>query len=80
MKKIGAMHHKRFSKHPLFTKFSLFLIVSDVCNISNKYRLPHKLAKKCFYARGLTYSISFQKHKLFTRILLVFTVDEVEIF
>ena len=35
-KKIGALHRKRFSKHPLFTTFSLFLKMSDVCNISSK--------------------------------------------
>ena len=34
--KIGALHRRGFSKHPLFTTFSLFLKVSEVCNISNK--------------------------------------------
>ena len=36
-KKIGALHRKRFSKHPLFTTFSIFLKVSEVCIISSKY-------------------------------------------
>ena len=35
-KKIGALHRKRFSKHPLFTTFSLILTESEVCVISNK--------------------------------------------
>ena len=35
LKKIGTLHHKGFSKH-LFTTFSLFLAVTEVCNISNK--------------------------------------------
>ena len=35
-KKIGALHRKRFTEHPLFTTFSLFLKVSDICNISSK--------------------------------------------
>ena len=47
-KKIGALHRKSFSKHPLFTTFSLFLKMSDVCNISSKCRLPNKSAKKLF--------------------------------
>ena len=34
-KKIGTLHHKSFSKHPLFTTFSLFLKVSEVCTISS---------------------------------------------
>ena len=36
-KKIGVLHRKRFSKHSLLSTFSLFLMVSEVCNISNKY-------------------------------------------
>ena len=36
-KKIGTLHRKLFLKHPLFTTFSLFLKVPQVCNISNKY-------------------------------------------
>ena len=36
-KNIGSLHRKRFSKHPLCTIFSLFLAMSEVCNISNKY-------------------------------------------
>ena len=40
-KKNGPLHRKRFPKHLLFTTFSLFLTVSEVCNISNKYWLPN---------------------------------------
>ena len=47
-KKIGALHRKRFSKHPLFTTFSIFLKVSEVCNISSKWWLPNKSANKIF--------------------------------
>ena len=47
-KKIGALHRKSFSKHPLFTTFSLFLKMSDVCNISSKCWLHNKSAKKLF--------------------------------
>ena len=36
-KKNGVLHRKRFSKHSLLSTFSLFLMVSEVCNISNKY-------------------------------------------
>ena len=41
-KNIGALHRKHFSKHPLFTTFSIFSTVGEVCNIQNKYWLPHK--------------------------------------
>ena len=47
-KKIGGLHREHFSKHPYFTPFSLFLTVSEVCNISNKYWLPNKSATKIF--------------------------------
>ena len=36
-KKIGALHRKHFTKHPLFTPFLLFLTVRQVCNIPCKY-------------------------------------------
>ena len=42
-KKKSALQCRRFSKHPLFPTFPLFLI-SDVCNASNKYWLPHESA------------------------------------
>ena len=35
--KPGVLYRKRFLKHPLFTTFSLFLKVSEVCNTSNKH-------------------------------------------
>ena len=47
-KTIGALHRKSFSKHPLFTTFSLLLKVSEVCNISSKCGLSNKSAKKIF--------------------------------
>ena len=47
-KKNGALHHKCFLKHPLFTTFSLFLKVSEVCNVSSKCWLPNKSANKIF--------------------------------
>ena len=47
-KKIGTLHRKSFSKHPLFTTFLLFLKVSEVCNISSKCWLPNKSANKAF--------------------------------
>ena len=86
-KKNGIFHRKVFSKHPLFTTFSLFLTVSEVCNISNKYWLHSKSTKNCFYTNTLhppsfqkrIYDIhprSFHKHQMFTTFLLVFTVDE----
>ena len=45
---MGALRRKRFSKHSLLTIFSQFLKVSEVCNISSKYLLPNKPAKKIF--------------------------------
>ena len=47
------LHRKRFSRHPLFTIFPLFLTVSEVCSISNKYLISYKWAKKCFYKETL---------------------------
>ena len=42
--KVGAVHHKSFSKYPVFTTLSLFLTMNKVCNISNKYLAPNKSA------------------------------------
>ena len=40
-KQIGALHRSSFSKHPLFTTFSLFLKMSEVCTIRKRlYNLP----------------------------------------
>ena len=87
--KNDALDRKRFSKHPLFTAFSLFLKVSEVCNISNKCWLPYKSLTKLFLYKAsetapsfpekncALHGTSFQKHPLFTPFLLVFTVDEV---
>ena len=36
-KKIGVLHCKKFSKHPLFITFSQFLKVGEICNISGKW-------------------------------------------
>ena len=47
-KTICVAHCKSFLKHPLFTRFSLFLPVSEVCNISSKYWLGYKLAWEIF--------------------------------
>ena len=48
-RKVGTLHHKRFSKHPLFTVFSRFWTVSEACNISNKYWLLNKSPRKTFF-------------------------------
>ena len=87
-KKLGVLHRKPFSKHPLFSTFSLILTLSEVCNIWNKYWLPKKSAKEVFLHKT-TYTLSLfqkdscalyrpilQKYSLFTTFLLVFTVDE----
>ena len=78
-----------FSKDPIFTTFSVFLKVSEVCNISSKYWLPNKLANKTFlyktpYAPPFfqikmcaLHRRIFQKHLLFTTFLVFLTVDEV---
>ena len=60
-KKIGALHPKTFSKHTLFTTFSLFLTVNEVYNISNKYCSPNKLPKKIFLRKTPYTAPSFTK-------------------
>ena len=50
-KKIGAVHRVHFSKHLLLTPFSLFLTMSELCNISNKYRLPNKSYKQNIFTQ-----------------------------
>ena len=60
-KKIGALHPKTFSKHTLFTTFSLFLTVNEVYNISNKYCPPNKLPKKIFLRKTPYTAPSFTK-------------------
>ena len=74
-KEICALHNKRFSKQAVFTTFSLFLIVSDVWYISNKYWLPNKSVKSP-YIPLLFRKKSNHKHALFNTFLLVLTVGE----
>ena len=57
-KKIGALHRE----HPLLTLFSLFLSVSEVCNISNKYWLPNKSATKIFLRNGFAKHLTLLLH------------------
>ena len=45
-KTIDALHRESFSKHPILTAFSVFLKVSDVCNISSKDWVPNKSVNK----------------------------------
>ena len=52
-KRIGALNRKRFLRHPLFTAFSLFLKVSEVCNILSKCGLPNKSANKRLLRKAL---------------------------
>ena len=61
-KKIGAPHHTSFSKHPLFTTFSLFLKVIEVCNISSKCWLLNKVANKIFL-RKTSYTLALFHRK-----------------
>ena len=87
-KRIGSLHHKRFSKHPLFSTFSLFLTMNMVRNISNTDFIINQL-KNVFTQEKLQapfisqkeictlHCRSVLKHPLFTTFLLVFTVDEV---
>ena len=59
-KKNCVLHGDGFLKDPLFTIFSLFLTVSEVFNISNKY--INKL-KSSFYIKDLTTFLHFEKQK-----------------
>ena len=76
--KVGALHRKRFQKHPLFTAFLLVFTV-DVCNISNKNQPPSNLAKYQYFntrylisllhfeiKSALSITNFFLKHPLFT--------------
>ena len=62
-KKIGALHRKLFLKHPLVTTFSLFLKVSQVCNVLNKCWLPNKLANKRFLSK-IPYTLLYFKKNI----------------
>ena len=70
-KKISALYRKRFSKHPLFTTFSIFLKVSEVCNISSKCWLPNKGLGK-----PVKYSV---KHQCLTNVWLVFLSLKIDV-
>ena len=83
-KKIGTVHRKHFPKY----SFLPYLTENEVFNISNKYRLPNKSAKKMILHKTLYTPPSFKKKfalsiaKAFRNVdflpfFLVFTVDEV---
>ena len=88
-RKNGALHGKGLSKYALFITFSLFLAISGMCNISNKYWLPNKPAKQNFWHKSTSTPLLhfktnsalncriFQKHPIFTTFLQVAIVDEV---
>ena len=55
---IGNLFQRIFT----FYHFSLFLTVSEVFNISNKYWLPYKSAKKYFYTRHIKPFLCLKKN------------------
>ena len=61
-KKNGALHREHFSKHPLFTLFSLFLTMGELCYISHEYWLPIKSANKMFLQKEPYTPPLFQKN------------------
>ena len=61
LKIICALHRQCFLKHPFFSTFSVFITVSEVCTISNKYWLPNKSATKYFFTEHITPVFHFQK-------------------
>ena len=50
-------------KHPLFTTFSLFLKMSEVCNISSKCWMPNKSVTNMFLHKTFETNPSFQQKK-----------------
>ena len=50
-------------KHPLFTTFSLFLKMSEVCNISSKCGMPNKSVTNMFLHKTFETNPSFQQKK-----------------
>ena len=60
-KELSALHCENFSKHPLFTTFSLFLTEKKVCNISNKYGLSNKSAARILLHKTPDTAPSFQQ-------------------
>ena len=48
-------------KHPLFTTFSLFLKMSEVCNISSKCWMPNKSVTNMFLHKTFETNSSFQQ-------------------
>ena len=61
-KKLEALHRKTFSEHPLFSTFSLFLKVDEVCNVSSNCWLPNKPANKIFLYKAPYTPPLFQKN------------------
>ena len=53
-KKIGALHRKHFSKHPLFTTFSLFLTVNEFAIFQINADFLINQLEKYFYTTHLT--------------------------
>ena len=60
-KENGALRQKRFSKHPLFTKFSLFLTVSEVVIFQINTGFLINQLKKLFYTSHLKPFLGFKK-------------------
>ena len=60
-RKNSALPCRRFLEHPLFTTYLLVFTVTKVCNTSNKYWPPNKLAKQYFYARDLMSLLHLEK-------------------
>ena len=89
-KKLSATHRTVFQKvfYSIFTTFSLFLAKSEVCKISNKYRISYKPVKKIFLHKatyipsilkkfGTPHRRVFQKHPLFYHIFTILAKSEV---
>ena len=73
-KRIETLYRKGLPKHAPFITFSLFLIVSEVFNISNKYWLKRGLTSLLYFEKNST--PHFSKHSLFTRLSLFLIVTE----
>ena len=78
--KIWSCPSQTFSYKSTFYHISVFLTVSEICNISNKYWIPSNPAKKIFLHNAtfvyfekkqiaLSIAKSFKKHQLFTTFL-----------
>ena len=73
-KRIETLYRKGLPKHTSFITFSLFLIVSEVFNISNKYWLKRGLTYLLHFEKYST--LHFSKHSRFTRLSLFLIVTE----